>query len=99
MDDATTNATDMYGFDPTAANLNELDPVQIICYLSQSSPAQPDYLGVRISAVFVILVTSTACMMFPVLAVRVPKLHIPYYLYLFIRYFGAGVIVATAFIQ
>ena len=37
--------------------------------------------------------------MFPVVAKRVPRLRIPLYVYLFARYFGAGVIVATAFIH
>jgi len=34
-----------------------------------------------------------------VIAKRVPRLRIPLYVYLFARYFGAGVIVATAFIH
>ena len=36
---------------------------------------------------------------FPVIAKRVPRLRMPLYVYLFARYFGAGVIVATAFIH
>ena len=56
-------------------------------------------LGVRISALFVILIVSSAATVFPVLATRVRRLRIPLYVYLFARYFGAGVIVATAFVQ
>jgi zinc transporter 1/2/3 len=47
----------------------------------------------------VILVVATAVTFFPVLSVRVRWLKIPLYVYLFARYFGAGVIVATAFIH
>lgn len=55
--------------------------------------------GARISALFVILIVSSAATFFPVLAARVRWMRIPVYVYLFARYFGAGVIVATAFIQ
>jgi zinc transporter 1/2/3 len=48
---------------------------------------------------FVILIVSSVGTFFPVLAVKVPRFKIPLYVYLFARYFGAGVIVATAFIQ
>jgi zinc transporter 1/2/3 len=34
-----------------------------------------------------------------VLGTKVRRLKLPLYVYLFARYFGAGVIVATAFIQ
>lgn len=98
---------DMSGmFDPTMVNLTAIDPDsdqdtirQIICYLEASNNEYDGYIGVRVSAIFVILVLSTATTLFPVVATRVPKLHIPLYVYLFARYFGAGVIVATAFIQ
>lgn len=62
-------------------------------------PANGHATGVRISALFVILVVSTSLTFFPVLAARVRWCRIPLYVYLFARYFGAGVIVATAFIQ
>lgn len=42
---------------------------------------------------------SSVATLFPVLAKRVPRLRIPLYVYLFARYFGAGVIIATAFIN
>jgi zinc transporter 1/2/3 len=51
------------------------------------------------SAIFVILICSTAATFFPVIAQRYPRLKIPAYVYLFTRYFGTGVIVATAFIH
>lgn len=46
-----------------------------------------------------ILVTSLATTTFPVGAVKQKKVKIPLPVYLFARYFGAGVIIATAFIQ
>jgi len=55
--------------------------------------------GARISALFVIMIISTCATAFPVLATRIRKLKIPVYVYLFARYFGSGVIVATGFIQ
>lgn len=42
---------------------------------------------------------STATTVFPVLAKRIRWLSIPRYVYLFARYFGSGVIVATAFVH
>jgi zinc transporter 1/2/3 len=89
----------MSDFDPENVNLTEADPTDIICYLNASGNEYNGRLGVRISALFVILIVSTAATVFPVLAKRVPRLHIPLYVYLFARYFGAGVIIATAFIH
>lgn len=51
------------------------------------------------SAIFVILVVSSAATFFPVVAQRMPRLRIPLFVYLFAKYFGAGVIIATAFIH
>lgn len=53
----------------------------------------------RISALFVILIVSSAATFFPVVAAKVTWVKINIYVYLFARYFGAGVIIATAFIQ
>ena len=89
----------MSDFDPERVNLTEADPTDIICYLSASENDYDGRLGARISALFVILVVSTAATVFPVLAKRVPRLRIPLYVYLFARYFGAGVIIATAFMH
>lgn len=47
----------------------------------------------------VIMIVSSAATFFPVIAKRVPRLRIPLCVYLFARYFGAGVIVATASIH
>ncbi|ORY87018.1 Zinc/iron permease [Protomyces lactucae-debilis] len=75
---------------------------QKICYLNGIGGEGNDYDGrdgVRVSAVFVILATSSFATFFPVLARRVRWFRIPLYGYLFARYFGAGVIIATAFIH
>lgn len=57
------------------------------------------YTGGRISAVFVILVTSMLATMFPLICKTFPRLRIPDLVYMIARMFGSGVIVATAFIH
>jgi len=74
------------------------DPRDIICFLQAGSNDYDGWLGVRVSALFVILIVSSAATFFPVIAARV-WVRINIYVYLFARYFGAGVIVAPAFIQ
>lgn len=86
-------------FDPQNVDLDTADPRDIICYLDAGENEYDGRLGARISALFVILIVSSAVTFFPVLATRSKKLRIPLYVYLFARYFGTGVIVATAFIQ
>ncbi|KAK6340773.1 high-affinity Zn(2+) transporter zrt1 [Orbilia brochopaga] len=89
----------MEAFDPERVNLTTADPRDIICFLSEGGIEYDGRLGIRIAALFVILVTSTICTVFPVIARRSPRLKVPTVIYLFARYFGAGVIVATAFIH
>ncbi|KAI4766398.1 ZIP zinc/iron transport family [Aureobasidium sp. EXF-3400] len=86
-------------FDPNNVDLATADPAQVICALNASGNEYNGHLGARISALFVILIVSTAVTFFPVLAKRVRWLKIPLVVYLFARYFGAGVIIATAFIH
>ncbi|KAJ5183760.1 hypothetical protein N7492_001376 [Penicillium capsulatum] len=86
-------------FDPHNVDLDSADPAQIICYLNHDENDYNGQLGARVSAIFVILVVSSAATFFPVVAQRVPRLRIPLFVYLFAKYFGAGVIVATAFIH
>jgi zinc transporter 1/2/3 len=71
----------------------------ITCYLTAGNNEYNGQLGARVSALFVILITSTACTLFPVTATQISKFRIPLYVYLFARYFGAGFIIATAFVQ
>jgi zinc transporter 1/2/3 len=86
-------------FDPQNVNLTSADPAEVVCYLEMSGNDYNGHLGERISALFVILIVPTASTFFPVLATRVRRLRIPLYMYLFARYFGSGVIIATAFIH
>lgn len=86
-------------FDPTNVDLTTADPAAVVCYLNAGGNEYDGRLGVRISALFVILIISSAATFFPVIAARSKRVKVPLYVYLFARYFGAGVIIATAFIQ
>jgi zinc transporter 1/2/3 len=86
-------------FDPNNVNLTEADPIQVVCYLQAGQNEYNGNLPARVSAVFVILVISWVATLFPVVSRRSKWLKIPLSVYLFARYFGAGVIIATAFIQ
>lgn len=85
--------------DPTCVNLNTASARDVTCYILYSGNEYNGNLGARISSVFVILFVSSAVTYFPVLATRVRRLRIPLYVYLFARYFGTGVIIATGFVQ
>ncbi|KUL90020.1 hypothetical protein ZTR_02774 [Talaromyces verruculosus] len=89
----------MADFDPTSVDLDTADPAQIICYLNAGGNEYNGHMGARISSIFVILICSTLATLFPIVARRIPSLKIPVYVYLFARYFGTGVILATAFIH
>ncbi|KAJ5232976.1 hypothetical protein N7468_005932 [Penicillium chermesinum] len=86
-------------FDPNNVDLATADPTEVICYLGLGKNEYNGHLGARISSIFVIGFVSTVFTFFPVVAKRVPKMRIPIYVYLFAKYFGAGVIIATAFIH
>ncbi|KAF5641740.1 zinc-regulated transporter 1 [Fusarium tjaetaba] len=90
-------------FDPERVNLTEFQSVTdqglITCFLTTAGNQYDGPLGIRIGSLFVILVVSTAVTFFPVVATRIPRLKIPLYVYLFARYFGSGVIIATAFVH
>lgn len=92
-----------YISNPTDVNLDAVVKqglqAQVVCYLNAGGSDYSGSLGAHVSSIFVVLVVSTAVTFFPVMATRVKKLKIPLYVYLFARYFGAGVIIATAFIQ
>jgi hypothetical protein len=65
-------------------------------------PAENDFdgrIGVRISSIFVILVGSFLGTWFPVFAARHPGAGVPSWAFFIAKYFGSGVIVATAFIH
>ncbi|KAL4925248.1 Zinc/iron permease [Aspergillus undulatus] len=86
-------------FNPSSVDLDTADPRDIICYMNAGENDYDGRMGARISSIFVIFIVSTLVTLFPMLAKRFPGMHIPHYVYLFARYFGAGVIVATAFIH
>lgn len=86
-------------FDPHNVDLTTADPAQVVCYLDSEGNEYNGQLGARISAIFVIGIVSSVATFFPVIAKRAPRLRIPLYVYLFAKYFGAGVIIATAFIH
>ncbi|KAK6543047.1 hypothetical protein TWF694_006976 [Orbilia ellipsospora] len=58
-----------------------------------------DLLGLRISAIFVILIGSMFGALFPVIAHRHPGMRGQKRIFFVAKYFGSGVIVATAFIH
>jgi zinc transporter 1/2/3 len=86
-------------FNASNVDLNTADPRDVICAIEATANEYNGQLGARISALFIILILSTVTTFFPVMSKRVPRMHIPLYVYLFARYFGAGVIIATAFIH
>ncbi|KAJ7905981.1 ZIP-like iron-zinc transporter [Mycena leptocephala] len=57
------------------------------------------YMPLRVASVFVVLVCATTGTLFPVLARRSKWLHVPKSVFDFAKYFGSGVIIATAFIH
>jgi zinc transporter 1/2/3 len=71
----------------------------VICYIYGAGNDYNGKLGARISSVFVVLITSTVVTFFPVVAKRVEALKIPNWAYIIARYFGSGVILATAFVH
>ncbi|KAG2411905.1 zinc-regulated transporter 2 [Aspergillus terreus] len=56
-------------------------------------------MGLRISSIFVIMVGSMFGAIFPVLASRFQKSRVPGWAFFIAKYFGSGVIIATAFIH
>ncbi|KAF8748374.1 ZIP Zinc transporter [Rhizoctonia solani] len=57
------------------------------------------YFGLRVASLFIILVTSTLGAVFPILASRLRFLNIHKSIFEGAKYFGSGVIIATAFIH
>ncbi len=91
-------------FDPERVNLTDIlasgaSQAPITCFLNAAGNQYGGSIGIRIGSIFVIGAVSTAVTFFPVVATRIPRLKIPLYVYLFARYFGSGVILATAFIH
>ncbi|CEP65077.1 uncharacterized protein LALA0_S23e00100g [Lachancea lanzarotensis] len=88
--------------DDVPISSDEVSDAWKVCVINGVYFGGNDYsgsLGARISSVIVIWFVSTWFTLFPVIATNVKWLRIPRYVYLFARYFGTGVIVATAFIH
>ncbi|KAI5290924.1 hypothetical protein KEM54_000025 [Ascosphaera aggregata] len=85
--------------DPTNVNLETAEPEDVICYFNESLNGYDGNMGIRIVAIFVIGFVSTVFTFFPVVAQRLPWMKIPFRYYLYARYMGTGVILATAFIH
>ncbi|KAF8586344.1 ZIP zinc/iron transport family [Ramaria rubella] len=58
-----------------------------------------DFFGLRVASLFIIMATSLMGSLFPVLSRRTKLFTVPPLLYDFAKYFGSGVIIATAFIH
>jgi len=56
-------------------------------------------IGLRVAALFIIWVTSSIGAVFPVFAKRHKGMKIPEWVFFICKYFGSGVIIATAFIH
>lgn len=72
-------------FNASNVDLTTADPAQVICALNTSKNDYNGNLGVRVSALFVIMIVSSFATFFPVVAKREPRLRIPLYVYLFAR--------------
>ncbi|ODV70543.1 Zinc/iron permease [Hyphopichia burtonii NRRL Y-1933] len=73
-------------------------------FLLKRETCEPDNdydgrMGVRISAVFVILASSAIGTFLPLLSSRYSFIRMPSWVFFIAKYFGSGVIVATAFIH
>ncbi|KAJ5112942.1 hypothetical protein N7456_001476 [Penicillium angulare] len=89
----------MSSFNPNNVNLDTASSEDVLCYMAISGNDYDGHLGARISSIFVILFVSSAFTVFPVVSQRMPGWKIPFSVYIFARYFGTGVILATAFVH
>lgn len=73
-------------------------------FLLKRETCEPDNdydgrMGIRISAIFVILLSSSIGTFLPILSSRYSFIRLPSWCFFIAKYFGSGVIVATAFIH
>ncbi|EUC46014.1 hypothetical protein COCMIDRAFT_94004 [Bipolaris oryzae ATCC 44560] len=80
-------------------NLTNIDLIATPCFYVLSSTQTNSLLSLRISSIFVIGLTSTLSTCFPLLPRRNTRWKISSGIYTFARFFGTGVIIATAFIR
>ncbi|RAL10663.1 high-affinity Zn(2+) transporter ZRT1 [Aspergillus homomorphus CBS 101889] len=89
----------MSTFNASEVNLHTASKEEVLCYYAISDNEYNGHLGARVSSIFVILFVSTAFTFFPVVSKGMPSWKIPHNVYIFARYFGTGVILATAFVH
>jgi zinc transporter 1/2/3 len=63
------------------------------------SPASTDYWGLRIASIFVIFVGSALGALLPVFLARTSRMRVPKLCFFIAKYFGTGVILATAWMH
>lgn len=80
-----------------AHHADEADSEPLVCEPDMDD--NDDRLGARISAVFVVLIASAFGSFFPVLSSRYSVIRMPPWCFFVAKFFGSGVIVATAFIH
>lgn len=56
-------------------------------------------IGLRVGGIFILLVSSGFATLFPVVTRRIPRCALPMWVFDGLRYFGGGIIIATAFIH
>lgn len=66
---------------------------------SEAFDASNGSVGLRVGAIFIILASSLLTTLFPIVTQRVPRMSIPSSAFDFAKYFGSGVIIATAFMH
>ncbi|EAQ88907.1 hypothetical protein CHGG_05526 [Chaetomium globosum CBS 148.51] len=63
------------------------------------SPSSTDYWGLRIASIFVILIGSALGALLPVFLARTSRMQVPKLCFFIAKYFGTGVILATAWMH
>jgi zinc transporter 1/2/3 len=71
---------------------------EINCSNARLEPFE-DGIGLRVGAIFILLVSSGAMTLFPIVTRRVARFAVPAAVFDFAKFFGSGVIIATAFIH
>lgn len=74
-------------------------PQNVTISCQTGSGYDPSDLGIRISSIFTIGIGSLLGVLLPIALARTKKMHVPPLAFFITKYFGSGVIVATAFIH
>ncbi|CED85549.1 zip-like iron-zinc transporter [Phaffia rhodozyma] len=78
------------------ADTSEVPEVNDECSPTEWSNSK---VGLRVGAIFIILVTSMVGVLMPIVARKIPAMRVPNSVFDFAKYAGSGVIIATAFIH